>query len=55
MLDRNNLEETIKEMAPQQGHELNGQDQLIIGTRINSALYKRATPPEDVGITVSME
>jgi hypothetical protein len=30
MLDRNNLEETIKEMARQQGHELNGQDKLII-------------------------
>ena len=52
MLDRNNLEETIKEMARQQGHELNGQDKLIIRTRLNSALSakeryrQRITVPE---------
>jgi hypothetical protein len=52
MLDRNNLEETIKEMARQQGHELNGQDKLIIRTRLNSALSakeryrQRMTAPE---------
>lgn len=38
MLKREDLEEAIKEMARQQGHELNGQDQLIIRTRLNSAL-----------------
>lgn len=38
MLDRDNLEEVIKEMARQQGHELNGQDRLIIRTRVAMAL-----------------
>ena len=33
MLDRDNYEEVIKEMARQQGHELNGQDRLIIRTK----------------------
>ncbi|QOV70571.1 hypothetical protein [Citrobacter sp. BDA59-3] len=52
MLDRNNIEETLKEMARQQGHELNGQDKLIIRTRLNSALSakerhrQRMTAPE---------
>lgn len=38
MLDRDNYEEVIKEMACQQGHELNGQDTLIIRTRIAMVL-----------------
>lgn len=38
MLKREDLEEVIKEMARQQGHELNGQDKLILRTRLNSAL-----------------
>lgn len=32
------LELVLIEMARQQGHELNGQDKLIIRTRLNSAL-----------------
>lgn len=33
MLKREDLEEAIKEMARQQGHELNGQDRLVIRTK----------------------
>ncbi|PXW53769.1 hypothetical protein [Phytobacter sp. SCO41] len=38
MLDLDKYEEVIKEMARQQGHELNGQDRLIIRTRVAMAL-----------------
>lgn len=38
MLKLEELEEAIKEMARQQGHELNGQDRLIIRTRVAMAL-----------------
>lgn len=47
-----NLELVLIEMARQQGHELNGQDKLIIRTRLNSALSakewyrQRMTAPE---------
>lgn len=46
------LELVLIEMARQQGHELNGQDKLIIRTRLNSALSakeryrQRMTAPE---------
>lgn len=38
MLKREELEEVIKEMARQQGHELNGQELLIIRTRVATVL-----------------
>lgn len=46
------LELVLIEMARQQGHEQNGQDKLIIRTRLNSALSakercrQRMTAPE---------
>ena len=38
MLKREDLEEVREEMARQQGHELNEQEQLIIRTRLSGAL-----------------
>ncbi len=52
MLDRTVLENAIMVAAEQQGHELNGQERLIIRTRLNSALAakeryrQRMTAPE---------
>ncbi|CAM7423575.1 Transcriptional regulator [Phytobacter diazotrophicus] len=38
MLKRQIAETVLIEMARQQGHELNGQERLIIRTRLSSAL-----------------
>ncbi|PPE61949.1 hypothetical protein F157LOC_00783 [Pectobacterium brasiliense] len=38
MLKREAIEAVIEEMAKLNGHELNGQDRLMIRTRLNSAL-----------------
>ena len=38
MLKQKKIEAAIEEMARQQGHELNGQDTLIIRTRIAMVL-----------------
>ncbi|MEN0580326.1 hypothetical protein AAIG39_15115 [Phytobacter palmae] len=52
MLKRQIAETVLIEMARQQGYALNGQEQLIIRTRLNSALSakeryrQRMTAPE---------
>lgn len=52
MLKRQVAETVLVEMARQQGRELNGQEQLIIRTRLNSVLSakeryrQRMTAPE---------
>lgn len=38
MMDQKSIEKVFGEMARIQGHELNGQDKLMIRTRISSTL-----------------
>ncbi|BBE79609.1 hypothetical protein PDTA9759_44680 [Phytobacter diazotrophicus] len=45
MLKQKKIEAAIEEMARQQGHELNGQDRLLIRTKIATALA--ATPANE--------
>ncbi len=49
MLKLEELEEAIKEMARQQGHELNGQDRLIIRTRVAMALATKERHRQHMG------